>query len=104
MVGVVAVGDADVDVGLGAVVAVVAVGVAVSVGSVGCWDWCERAVRISAPATTSARKPMLITLAATRLGGLAGAAAGGSSVGVVGTVISGSYGGTRLLATRAANR
>lgn len=75
--------------GLGA--DVVAVGVAVSVGSAGCWASCERAVNSSAPATTIARKPTLITLAATRW------------VGFVGSVISGSYGDSGLPATRGAN-
>jgi hypothetical protein len=84
---VVVVGVLDVGDEVGAVVvADVSAGAEVSVDSTGCsWASWERWVRISAPATTSARNPMLITLAATRLGGF-------GDVGGV-SVMSGSYGG-----------
>jgi hypothetical protein len=81
-------GGADVVVG-GGVVGVVVVGVAdVVVSVLGNCVSCERWVNTSAPATTRARKPTLITLAATRF---------------VDSVMRGSYGGLALPATRGAN-
>jgi hypothetical protein len=74
--------------------------VVVSVGAAGFSASCERAVNHSARATTIARKPMLITVAATRPGGVGEVCDGAPSSGVVGSVISGSYDRSALPATR----